>query len=98
MSFIKRIFGNYIKGHQGGYRNSHQSGNSNSHHGKKSYYNDYSSNNEPQGIRCSQCQTYNAPGARFCEQCGQGIQNTLCACGGLIAAGAKFCGQCGKSI
>jgi len=98
MSILKRILGNYINGHQNGYRNSRHGGKSNSHHGRKGYYNDFSSNNDPQGVRCPQCQTYNAPEVRFCVQCGQGIQNTLCGCGGLITAGAKFCGQCGRSI
>lgn len=97
MSFIKRIFGNYLNSHQGGYRNSHHGGYSKSRHGQKNYYNDSSFSNEPQGVRCSKCQTYNAPDARFCGQCGQGIQNIICACGALIVVGAKFCGQCGQS-
>ncbi|ARB91426.1 zinc ribbon domain-containing protein [Legionella longbeachae] len=98
MSFIKRIFGSYINSHQSGYRNSHHGGYSKSHHGKKNYYNDFSLSNEYQGVRCSKCQTYNAPDSRFCGQCGQVIQNSTCSCGALIEGGAKFCGQCGKSI
>ncbi|AUH73222.1 zinc ribbon domain-containing protein [Legionella sainthelensi] len=98
MSFIKRIFGTYINSHQGGNRSSHQGGYSQSHHGQKSHYNDSSFSNETQGVRCLKCQTYNAPAARFCGQCGQGIKSATCVCGALIAVGAKFCGQCGQSI
>lgn len=90
MSFLKRIFGTVLNGHHGSYRNSHR--------GQKNHDTINSPNNEAQRIRCPQCQNYNAPGARFCSQCGQGIQNTLCACGALVAAGAKFCGQCGKLL
>jgi len=91
MSFIKRIFGSSRKGHHG------SSSGSGSHHGRKNYYDEPQFTNEPQGIRCPQCQTVNGAGSRFCSQCGSGVQNTMCSCGALMVAGAKFCAQCGKS-
>nr|WP_236942463.1 zinc ribbon domain-containing protein [Fluoribacter dumoffii] len=56
------------------------------------------SQNESQGVICTRCQSRNEPGARFCGQCGQAIQNTVCRCGASIPAEAKFCGQCGSSL
>lgn len=38
----------------------------------------------------------NAPGAKFCGECGGKIGPALCAkCGGALAAGSKFCSGCG---
>lgn len=92
MGFINKIFGNSRKGHHGGGRTS------SSHHGSRNYYDEPQYANQSQGLRCSQCQTLNVPGSRFCSQCGNSVQNTMCSCGTLIAAGDKFCAQCGKSI
>ncbi|KTD11561.1 Double zinc ribbon [Legionella gratiana] len=97
MSFLKRLLGNLNK-HHGQYRSSHNSGYDKSHHKRKNHDNYYLSRNESQGVTCTRCQTFNAPGARFCGQCGQGVQNIVCSCGASIPAGAKFCGQCGNSL
>lgn len=96
MSFLKRLLGNYLNGHHGKNRSSHSTGYSNPH-GRKNHNNNYLSRNESQEVLCTRCQTFNDPSARFCGQCGQGIQNTVCRCGASIAADAKFCGQCGSA-
>ena len=50
------------------------------------------------GIGCPSCKTLNAPGARFCQQCGMSLVPAVCKqCGALLQAGAKFCGQCGQN-
>ncbi|HHZ4597766.1 TPA: zinc ribbon domain-containing protein [Legionella pneumophila] len=89
MSFLKRMLGS-LSGHHGGYRRSH--------HGQISQQNNYSTNPEPRGLSCPRCKSSLAPGARFCSQCGSGLENTQCSCGATIAAGANFCGQCGSSL
>ncbi|CCD08918.1 conserved protein of unknown function [Legionella pneumophila subsp. pneumophila] len=98
MSILKRLFGNYLNGYHGQYRSAHNNGYDNSHHKRKNHDNNSLSRNESQGILCTRCQTLHAPEARFCGQCGQGIQNTACSCGASIPAGAQFCGQCGGSL
>lgn len=90
MSFLKRIFGNYLNSHHGVYRSSH--------HGQKNYYGDNARNPALEGMRCPRCQASLALGERFCTQCGSNLENTPCTCGAVIAAGARFCGQCGKSL
>ncbi|WP_392536694.1 zinc ribbon domain-containing protein [Legionella sp. 227] len=90
MSFLKRVFGNYLSGHHGGYRTTH--------HGQQSRHGNYATNPEPGGLSCPRCNASLAYGARFCGQCGSGLENTPCTCGATIAAGAKFCGQCGNSL
>lgn len=97
MSFLKRLLGNFLNGHHGQNRSSHSSGYGNSHHKRNNHDNNYASRDESQGVLCTRCQTLNAVGTRFCGQCGQGIQNTVCRCGASIPAGAKFCGQCGSA-
>ncbi|KTD71600.1 Double zinc ribbon [Legionella steelei] len=90
MSFLKRMLGNYLGGHSDGYRNSH--------HGQRNKHNNYSKNLEIGGVSCPRCKVSLASGARFCSQCGSGLENTQCTCGATVAAGAKFFGQCGSSL
>ncbi|HHF7376218.1 TPA: zinc-ribbon domain-containing protein, partial [Legionella bozemanae] len=78
MNLLKRFLGNYLNGHHGQNRSSHQNGYGNFHHKQKNHNNNYMSQNESQGVICTRCQSRNEPGARFCGQCGQAIQNTVC--------------------
>ena len=49
-------------------------------------------------VNCSNCQTANGSGVRFCQQCGTSLVPLKCAqCGASVAGGSKFCGQCGKA-
>lgn len=89
MSFLKRMLGTF-----GG----HHGGNQSSKHGQKSQHGNYSTNPKSIGLSCPRCKVSLVPGARFCNQCGSGLENTQCACGATVAAGAKFCGQCGSSL
>ncbi|KTD75228.1 MULTISPECIES: zinc ribbon domain-containing protein [Legionella] len=89
MSFLKRMLGT-LGGHYDNYKNSH--------HGQKSQHGNYSTNRESAGLNCPRCKVSLAPGARFCSQCGSGLENTQCTCGVTVVAGAKFCGQCGNSL
>lgn len=51
------------------------------------------------GVACPGCGTANAPGAKFCMNCGTGIPAagpSFCTgCGTELAPGAKFCPNCG---
>lgn len=50
------------------------------------------------GIGCPNCRVLNAPGARFCQQCGMSLVPVACTqCGASLQASTKF-GQCGKSV
>ncbi|EPK3140290.1 double zinc ribbon domain-containing protein, partial [Enterobacter cloacae] len=50
------------------------------------------------GLACPNCKASNAPGARFCQQCGTSLVPSACAqCGTTLQPGAKFCAQCGKA-
>jgi class 3 adenylate cyclase/tetratricopeptide (TPR) repeat protein len=48
-------------------------------------------------LRCAQCGTDNAPGAKFCVECGTGLSAICPACGHANAPGAKFCAECGAA-
>ncbi|MBC41855.1 MAG: hypothetical protein CML19_06440 [Pusillimonas sp.] len=49
-------------------------------------------------VACPTCRAPNAPGARFCQQCGGSLIATACTqCGTAVPHGAKFCAQCGKA-
>ncbi|HEN5573915.1 TPA: zinc ribbon domain-containing protein [Legionella pneumophila] len=89
MSFLKRMLGT-LGGHHGRNRNSH--------HSQKNQQGNYSTTFPTSGMNCPRCKVSLTPGARFCSQCGSGLENTLCTCGATVAAGAKFCGQCGSSL
>ena len=49
---------------------------------------------------CPKCGTANAPGARFCGQCGVDMTaGAVCdKCGTANAPGTRFCGQCGAAL
>jgi membrane protease subunit (stomatin/prohibitin family) len=57
-----------------------------------------------QTVPCPKCQTPNAAGARFCQNCGANTQAQAAAgvecpnCQAQVAAGAKFCNNCGQSV
>jgi membrane protease subunit (stomatin/prohibitin family) len=55
----------------------------------------------PTAVTCPHCQAANAPGARFCSNCGNALpaaQTRFCAeCGSELAPGAKFCANCGTA-
>ena len=49
-------------------------------------------------LRCSSCATENAPGARFCAQCGARLGETCPACGVAVTPDQKFCASCGAAL
>ena len=59
---------------------------------------------QPQGVPCPKCGTANAPGTRFCSNCGapqqapQAATVECPACHGQVVAGSKFCNNCGQSM
>lgn len=60
-----------------------------------------SADNGAAGEICSDCNTVNAPGAKFCCGCGKklGPKTVKCpSCGTDNLLGAKFCSECGTSL
>jgi membrane protease subunit (stomatin/prohibitin family) len=59
-----------------------------------------------QSVPCPKCQTPNAAGAKFCQNCGANVQQqpqqaaqVACPnCQAQVQAGAKFCANCGQSM
>lgn len=49
-------------------------------------------------MNCPNCQHTNADDARFCNQCGNALQNICGQCGSTNSADAKFCNQCGNNL
>lgn len=49
-------------------------------------------------IQCTQCSFNNAPGAKFCQNCGQPLGRACTSCGSVYAPGAKYCDQCGTRL
>src|SRR5215472_11206066 len=58
-------------------------------------------------VRCGGCGTLNAESAKFCSNCGQGLQAAPAPAGAVVAnsncgtrnaANAKFCANCGQSL
>ena len=49
-------------------------------------------------MRCSNCQTMNPAGAKFCVECGKGFDIRCPKCGTITPAGGKFCMSCGQSL
>ncbi len=49
-------------------------------------------------MTCPACGTPNAPGRRFCLECGGPLAAACPVCGATNEAGAKFCGTCGSRI
>jgi membrane protease subunit (stomatin/prohibitin family) len=59
---------------------------------------------QPQGVPCPKCGTPNAPGMKFCSNCGtpqqapQAATVECPACHEQVVAGSKFCATCGQSL
>src|SRR6266853_5243764 len=49
-------------------------------------------------MRCSKCGTENAPGKKFCSQCGSGLASRCPKCAAEIAPASRFCGDCGAVL
>ncbi len=50
-------------------------------------------------MRCSVCGAENAPGAKFCNQCGSPLLSVNCpVCGATNSPAAKFCNACGSPL
>jgi len=51
------------------------------------------------GVPCSKCGHQNAPGAKFCMECGTKQGPATCAnCQAELSPGAKFCNECGQKV
>ncbi len=48
-------------------------------------------------MKCSQCQTDNPAGARFCLNCGAPLARQCSNCRAELPAGARFCMHCGQA-
>jgi class 3 adenylate cyclase len=49
-------------------------------------------------MRCSSCDTPNAPDARFCISCGTALERACPSCGQANPHTARFCAQCGVAL
>jgi len=49
-------------------------------------------------MRCSKCGTENAPGKKFCSQCGRGLAALCPKCGTENPATSRYCGDCGAEL
>jgi predicted ATPase/class 3 adenylate cyclase len=49
-------------------------------------------------MRCPGCDFENAPGAKFCVECGESLNGRCPKCGLAKPANAKFCQECGSSF
>ena len=45
---------------------------------------------------CSDCETENPAGTRFCKECGVRLERACPACGIALLSDAKFCSECGS--
>ncbi len=53
----------------------------------------------PAGEPCPKCQSKNAPGTKFCGNCGTNLQGQACPnCKKPVTSGHKFCGSCGTKM
>src|SRR5689334_1998358 len=51
------------------------------------------------GVPCPKCGHQNAPGAKFCMECGAKQGPATCAnCQAELTPGAKFCNECGQKV
>lgn len=51
------------------------------------------------GVPCPQCGHQNAPGVKFCTECGAKQGKATCAsCQAELSPGAKFCNECGQKV
>ena len=49
-------------------------------------------------MRCPHCGFENREAARFCEDCGRGLDQVCPACAAAVPPGRKFCGSCGQAL
>jgi class 3 adenylate cyclase/tetratricopeptide (TPR) repeat protein len=49
-------------------------------------------------VICGSCGHENAPGQKFCGECGSTLSNACASCGTVNAPGQKFCGECGAPV
>ena len=49
-------------------------------------------------MKCNRCAFVNEPDARFCENCGEALEQTCPNCGQPVKPGAKFCKHCGFKL
>src|SRR5258706_14592616 len=49
-------------------------------------------------VICSNCQTENATGTKFCKEWGTGLGLACATCGNALLPDAKFCGECGTPV
>ena len=49
-------------------------------------------------MKCLRCQHENAPGQKFCGECGARLATSCHACGASNPPAQKFCGDCGASL
>src|SRR5262245_4498715 len=49
-------------------------------------------------MKCPRCQAEHDAGARFCEDCGAGLEAACSRCGTPVTPGKKFCRSCGAAL
>jgi class 3 adenylate cyclase len=49
-------------------------------------------------MRCSNCESENPPGKKFCGDCGARLANHCPKCGAENPSSKRFCGDCGGSL
>ncbi|MFL7807290.1 MAG: zinc-ribbon domain-containing protein, partial [Anaerolineae bacterium] len=49
-------------------------------------------------MKCPQCQTENAAGARYCYHCGAALATRCANCQTELPAEARFCMNCGQPV
>src|SRR5689334_8398716 len=47
---------------------------------------------------CPRCGTDNAPGAKFCSECGSSLSTSCPDCGSITVPGQNFCSECGAAL
>jgi class 3 adenylate cyclase/tetratricopeptide (TPR) repeat protein len=50
------------------------------------------------GVICPACETVNAPGGKFCSECGNPLGGSCPSCGEAAGPTAKFCAECGTAL